>query len=187
MLRLRLAPILMLGILCTALPASAQNAVPTFDLSAGYQFTHVPDESLPLGFAVDAAKNWGPLGLVGEIGWAHKSEETSGFDTSFNLWHFGAGPRWSSRRSPKVTPYVQVLAGVANLRSSVETSGVEISGSDTGFMLQPGGGISVMAGDGWAVFGSVDYRRVFLGDDGEVSGGDENEYRFLFGVRMQLE
>ena len=188
MLRLRLAPVLMLGILCTALPASAQNAVPTFDLSAGYQFTHVPDESLPLGFAVDAARNWGPLGLVGEIGWAHKSDESSGFDTSLNLWHFGAGPRWSLRRSPAVTPYVQVLAGVANLRASVEASGVDISGSDTGFMLQPGGGISVMAGDGWAVFGSVDYRRVFLGDDSEVgSGEDENEFRFLFGIRMVLD
>ena len=184
MLRLRLAPVLMLGFLCTALPVSAQNAVPTFELSAGYQFTHVPDESLPLGFAVDGSRNWGPLGLVGEIGWAHKSDDTLGVDTSFNLWHFAAGPRWSSRRTPNITPYAQVLAGVANLRSSIETSGVDISGSETKFMVQPGGGLSVMAGDGWAVFGSVDYRRVFVGEE---DGGGENEFRFLIGIRMVLE
>jgi hypothetical protein len=184
MLRLRLVPVLMLGILCTALPASAQNAAPTFELSAGYQFTHVPEENLPLGFAIDGSRNWGPLGLVGEIGWAHKSDDSIGFDTNFNLWHFAAGPRWSSHRSPAVTPYAQVLAGVATLRTSVEAAGVDISGSETKFMVQPGGGISVRAGDGWAVFGSVDYRRVFVGEE---DGGGENEYRFLFGVRMQLE
>jgi opacity protein-like surface antigen len=190
MLRLKSLSALVIGMLCLAWPVSAQNAAPTFELSAGYQFTHAPDQNLPLGFAVDGSRNWGALGLVGEIGWAHGSDDSDGFDVSSNLWHFGAGPRFSSRRSPRVSPYAQVLAGVANLRSSVEIAGTDISDSVTKFMLQPGAGVSVVAGDGWAVFGSADYRRVFLGDDGDNGDDDgdgENEFRFMIGIRMQLE
>jgi hypothetical protein len=165
------------------LPASAQE-VPTFELSAAYQFTHVPDENLPLGFAVDAARNWGALGILGEGGWAHQSDELLGIETSLNLWHVGAGPRWSSRRNPRVTPFAQVIAGIAVARSSVGVAGNDLTFTETDFMVQPGGGVSVEAGDGWAIFGSVDYRRVFLNED---NAEDENQVRFLIGLRMVLE
>jgi hypothetical protein len=63
-------------------------------------------------------------------------------------------------------------------------------------MVQPGGGVSFQAGDGWAIFGAVDYRRVFIGDDDpEVEPLDdddddssgENEFRIFVGVRMLLD
>jgi opacity protein-like surface antigen len=172
----------------TALPAAAQAPVPTFELSAGYQFTHIPEESLPLGFAVDAARNWGNAGLVAEGGWAHDSQNEFGVDASLNLWHLGAGPRWSARQNPRFTPFAQVIAGWLQARSSVEVGGVDFSGSTNHFMVQPGGGVSVEAGDGWAVVGSIDYRRVFINDegDGDDSSG-ENQYRVFFGLRMLLE
>jgi hypothetical protein len=186
MIARRLAVALIIGILTTVAPASAQTEGPTFELSAAYQFTHVPDENLPLGFAIDASRNWGMLGLVAEGGWAHESDDSLGFDTSLNLWHIGAGPRWSGRRSPTFTPYAQVIAGITHTRSTIGSGSAELKGSETSFMLQPGAGVSVVAGDGWAVFGAVDYRRVFLGDD--VAGvEDENQFRFLIGLRMQLE
>jgi hypothetical protein len=184
MLRLRTVSALVLGMLCAAWPAGAQTTVPTFELSAGYQFTRVPDENLPLGFAIDASRNWGSLGLVAEGGWAHKSDDSQGFDSSLNLWHLGAGPRWSSWRSAAVTPYAQVIAGMANLRASFGSGASEQTDSATKFMVQPGAGISFNRGDGWAVFGAADYRRVFIGED---DGGGENEFRFLIGVRMLLE
>jgi hypothetical protein len=175
----------------SASPAAAQTEVPTFELSAGYQFTHIPEESMPFGLVVDAARNWGNAGLVAEGGWAHDSESAFGVDASLNLWHLGAGPRWSARQNPRFTPFVQVIGGWLHARSGIESGGVDLSGSTNHFMVQPGGGVSVEAGDGWAVVGSIDYRRVFIGDDDNGNGDDgesgENQYRIFFGVRMLLE
>ena len=175
--RLVLAAII--GTLGMALPARAQTITPpTFDLSAGYQFTHVPDENLPWGIAVDAARNWGLFSLVADGGWAFRSDE----GTKINLWHVGAGPRWSSRKSATVTPYAQVIAGIAHPHVSFE--GSDDSEGQTNFMLQPGGGVSVVGGDGWAYWFAADYRRVFSSDD-ELD--DENQFRFVIGIRMVLE
>jgi hypothetical protein len=171
-------------VLGTVLPASAQG--PTFELSAGYQYTHVPEESIPLGFAVDAARNWGATGLVAEGGWAHDSESAFDIDASLTLWHLGAGPRWTSRANPRVTPFVQVLGGWMHARSSIEVAGDDISGSSNHFMVQPGVGVSMEAGDGWSVVTSVDYRRVFIDDEGDGESG-ENQYRVFVGLRMLLD
>jgi opacity protein-like surface antigen len=176
---------LVAGILGTGLPAAAQ--APTFELGAGYQFTHIPEQSLPIGFAVDAARNMGEtLGWVAEGGWARDSESAFGVDASLDFWHLGAGPRLSARRSPRATPFAQLIVGWLHARQSVEFAGVDESGSSNHFMLQPGGGISVQAGDGWSVVGSVDYRRVFIEDLDEDESG-ENQFRVFFGARMLLD
>jgi hypothetical protein len=166
--------------------ASAQTAGPTYELSAGYQYTHIPDESVPLGFAIDGARNYGAFAVVGEGGWAHDSSSPQGVDTSLNLWHLGAGARVNGRGTSRVNPYAQVIAGWLQMRSSVTVGGVDISGSTNHFMVQPGGGVSMETGDGWAVFGAVDYRRVFL-DEATAGSSGENEYRVFFGVRMLLD
>jgi opacity protein-like surface antigen len=184
-----LAALVAVIVLGTTSPAAAQAQVPTFELSAGYQFTHIPDQSFPLGFAIDAARNWGNLGLVAEGGWAHDSESDDEFDVdeSFNLWHLAAGARVSARQNPRVTPFAQVLAGWLQARASVEVAGVDISDSTNHFMLQPGGGVSFEAGDGWAIVGSVDYRRVFISDEDDDDGSGENQFRVFFGARMLLD
>jgi hypothetical protein len=53
-------------------------------------------------------------------------------------------------------------------------------------MLQPGVGVGIAAGDGWGIFGQVDYRRVFLKESEDGSSG-ENEFRVYFGVRFLLD
>src|SRR5262245_35124306 len=172
-------------LLGSVLPAAAQTAQPTFELSAGYQYTHVPDQELPLGFAIDGARNLGSFGLVAEGGWAHGSDDESGIDTSLNLWHLGAGAR-VTRNGGRARPFAQVLGGWIQGRTSAEIGGGDISESSNHFMLPPGGGGSLQAGDGWAVVGSVDYRRVFFsGDDSDESG--ENEFRVFVGIRMLLD
>jgi opacity protein-like surface antigen len=180
-----LAALIAVIALGTTSPAAAQT--PTYELSAGYQFTHITDQSFPIGFAVDAARNWESFSLVAEGGWAFDSgsDNALNLDEHFNLWHLGAGARVSGRQNPRVTPFGQVLAGWLQARASVEVAGVDVSDSSNHFMVQPGGGVSIQAGDGWAIVGSFDYRRVFIDDDDDDDG--ENQFRIFFGARMLLD
>jgi hypothetical protein len=79
-----------------------------------------------------------------------------------------------------------VLAGVVYSRSSFEFSGGGSDDSATRFMLQPGAGVNVVAGDGWGVVGAVDYRRVFLDEQDDGASG-ENDFRVFVGLRMILD
>jgi hypothetical protein len=168
---------------------------PTWELSGGYQILHVPEETFPFGLNVDGAWNLSEsLGLVAEIGFARKSEDfdngdlddDGGGEFDLTIWNFGAGPRWNLRRSPKLWPYAQVLAGFAHARASADVLGVDADSSETRFMIQPGVGIDWVAGDGWGIIGAIDYRRVFL-DEEEHGESGENEFRVFLGARMILD
>jgi hypothetical protein len=168
---------------------------PTFELTGGYQFLHAGEDlNFPFGLNVDAAWSYRPnLSLVGEIGWSFKSEDFGIPDADLNLheWTFAAGPRWNGRGERRVWPFAQVLAGAAVTRTSGEVGGIEDSQSSTHFMLQPGVGVNIVAGDGWGFVGQVDYRRLFVGDDDEDGEDDDsdgdNQFRVFFGVRMILD
>ena len=175
--------------------ASAQavgtTTSPTFELGAAYQFLHVSassddtevdvDDSFPFGLAVDAARYWGPLGLVAEGGWANDSADVPGFSVTSNFYHFGAGPRFALHTAGRVRPYAQVLVGASILHGRVEQEGFpDESDSETAFMVQPGFGATFVMGDGWGLFGDVAYRRSFF-DTGT------NDIRVLFGARMILD
>jgi hypothetical protein len=181
--------------------ASAQGSAgtttnPTYELSGGYQLFHAgrvctddtlteqcsADRTFPLGVAVDAARNFGAFGIVGEAGFAFDSEENNGDDFKFNTWHLAGGGRWSLRRG-RVWPYAQVLAGLIQDRVNIE-DGDDFS--QTSFMLQPGFGANFVVGDGWGLFGQVDYRRVFL-DETENFSDSRNDFRVFIGVRMILD
>jgi outer membrane protein with beta-barrel domain len=162
--------------------ATGTSLNPTWETSAGYQVLHVPHQTFPFGLNVDGAANFGPTGLVAELGWAvHKSD-----DVTTNVFNLGAGPRWTARTQAKAWPFVQVIAGMAHARVSVDTAGIEVTSSGTHFMLQPGAGAVFLAGDGWGIVGQVDYRRVFLDKDKTGKSG-ENDVRVLVGVRFILD
>jgi hypothetical protein len=63
----------------------------------------------------------------------------------------------------------------------------------TSFMLQPGVGSTYVVGDGCGIFGSVDYRRVFLKDESDSTdplasqSNGRNDIRVFLGVRMILD
>jgi hypothetical protein len=165
------------ALIVSAAPAAAQDA-PAVELGVGYQFLDFEESSsLPLGFSVDVS---GALtdtfSWVGEVGWSRDSEELLGADFSFTALHFAGGARWSGRYSPRFTPFVQVLVGAQ--RSSYEEDGDDL-GSNTDFLLQPGGGVAYSMGT-WSIFGQVDYRRVFFEDEGV------NGVRFVVGARVPL-
>jgi hypothetical protein len=171
---------------------------PTFELAAGYQLfkagkvcnddpvteTCSADRTFPFGVAIDAARNFGALAIVGEGGWAFDSEESGGEDFKFNTWHLAGGARWNMRRG-RFWPYGQVLAGVIQDRLNMDSQfGDDVS--QTSFMLQPGIGATFIAGDGWGLFGQVDYRRVFLDEEENLSDG-RNDVRLFIGARMILD
>jgi hypothetical protein len=170
-------------------PPPATLAFPTWEITGGYQFLHIPDENFPIGLNLDGAWNLSSLfGLVAEGGWNYKSidDETLDEDIDLTSWNLGAGPRVTSRASATFQPYGQVIVGMVHARASTEVADLDISNSDTRFMLQPGGGVNVVAGDGWGVVGAVDYRRVFLNEDEDGESG-ENEFRVFVGIRMILD
>jgi hypothetical protein len=175
--------------------ASAQavgtTTSPTFELGAAFQYLRVSVEgegdedgasnSFPFGLAVDAARYWGPLGIVAEGGWANDSADVPGFSVTSNFYHFGAGPRFALHTAGRVRPYAQVLVGASILPGRVEEDGVpDISDTSSAFMVQPGVGATFVMGDGWGLFGDVAYRRSFF-DTGS------NDIRVLFGARMILD
>ena len=183
---------------------------PTFELAAGYQLfragevcdddpleqTCVPDRMFPFGLTVDAVRNFGPFGIVAEGGWSYDTDsilddedelpEVDEVDLNFNAWHVGGGFRYTSRKSAGFWPYAQILAGVAHDRISTELADDDFS--QTNFMLQPGVGVTWVAGDGWGIFGQFDYRRVFLDEEDNLAGASgRNDMRFVVGVRMILD
>jgi hypothetical protein len=161
---------------------TSTTTAPTWETTFGYQVLHVPDRTFPFGLNVDGARNFGPIGIVADLGWARDSQD----GLTSNYWNFAAGPRWSGPRAGRVWPYAQVLAGGLYARATTTVAGSDITNSRTRFMLQPGVGVGVTAGDGWGVIGQVDYRRVFLHDDTDGSSG-ENELRVFVGVRVLLD
>jgi len=166
--------------------ASAQTATPTFELSAGYQFLHAQDQSFPFGLNIDGMRHYGSLGLVGEAGWARHSDTDAGPTFTNNMWNFGAGPRWTGFGTGKNWPYAQVLGGVAVAHTNFDVNGGS-SNTHTSFMLQPGVGMTFVAGDGWGVFGQVDYRRTFFDESDTTAPSMNNQFRVFAGVRMILD
>jgi hypothetical protein len=169
-----------------AAQASGTTANPTFDLGAAYQFLHVSGgdegegQSFPYGLAIDGARYWGALGLAAEGGWAYDSTDDDEFAAKTNYFHAAAGPRFAVRSPGRVRPYAQVLFGVSAVHFSIDN--IDDSGdTDTAFMIQPGGGVNFVLGDGWGLFGDVAYRRTFWENNGA------NEIRVLVGVRMILD
>jgi hypothetical protein len=171
----------------TATPQTTTN--PTFELQGGYQWLYITDDpgtNFPFGLAVDAARNFGSLGVVAEGGWSIRSEGDDPDDVLFNYWHAGGGVRFSSRRNVKVWPYAQVLAGVAVHNASGDVGGIDVGDTSTHFMVQPGGGVNFVIGDGLGLFAAADYRRVFMDEDTDGTSG-LNEFRIFVGLRMILD
>ena len=191
-------------VLCSALTASAQQQpppaqrpapqpapstsnTPTFELSGGYQFLHVPDQNFPFGLNVDGARHYGSLGLVAEIGWSHGSDDSAGVDASFNAWNYGVGGRWTRFNSGRVWPYAQVILGAETLHSSFDVGGIDTSDTETSFMLQPGVGVTYVVSDGFGIFGQVDYRRTFFDEPDDTDDSINNQFRVFVGARMILD
>jgi opacity protein-like surface antigen len=158
--------------------AQAQNAG-GIEVAAGYSFLHDQEleENLPLGWVVSVAGPANaPLSIVGEVGGNYKTLSALGVDVTLRVHSFLAGVKVASRTGPGVTPFGQILAGAARFSGDVNVAGFGVGTSETGFALQPGGGVDVGVGARAAVRLEGDYRLV------RVEGSNGNEWRFVVGV-----
>jgi hypothetical protein len=173
----------------SAAQGAATTSTPTFEVSGGYQLLRVPDQTFPFGLNVDGVRHFGSLGLVGEIGFAHDSEEVGGGadDLSIQAWNIGVGGRWTGFGSGRVWPFAQVLVGAEVLRFSADIGGDDNSATETSFMLQPGVGVNFIVADGLGIVGQVDYRRTFFDEGDDAEDSVNNQFRVFFGLRLILD
>jgi opacity protein-like surface antigen len=148
--------------------------VPRYELAAGYAFLKDGDNSLPLGWNASFALNYtNRLGAIADIGGNYKTLE--GVD--FNIHTFLVGSRYSFRGERRLTPYVDVLIGVARAGASVP-GGDSASVSD--FAAQFGVGLDYRVSDRVSLRTGFDFRNI------STEGGSAQQYRVLAGVSFAL-
>ena len=134
-------------VLVAALPLRAAAADDTVDFAIGYSLMHDTDVdgNFPMGWFASVGKKMTPsITIVGDVSGNYKTIEAApGIDAKLKVHTFAAGPRWSARHG-EVTPWVQMLFGVAHMSGNVLGFGA----SDNGFAIQPGGGIDYAMGSG---------------------------------------
>src|SRR5262245_1403870 len=174
---------LVLLLVSVAIPAAAQT--PKFELGAGYQLSHIPDNTNPVGFDLDLAvstmEKWS---VVGEVGLTRDSEGFEGIaSASLTDTNFGGGLRYNGRMSP-ISGYFQIVAGAIHRKVSADVLGESLDlPSANKFMLQPSVGFTfdMMKNAGFKV--DLGYRRVFL-DEAEDGDSGENQFRFVAGINI---
>jgi outer membrane immunogenic protein len=126
-----------------ATPANAQD-VPKFNIFAGYSYVREnPATSGIDGFSLNGgsasiaynANHW--LSAVADFGGYHSNNILgTGVDGTLSTYLFG--PRVSFRRDSRITPFGQVLIGVAHIGGS---NGLAFSTSNNSFAMTIGGGV----------------------------------------------
>jgi hypothetical protein len=165
-----------------AVRAAAQTPPDSpLDMSVGYQATHIPGQTYPLGVSFDISGALTPMiRIVDEVGVSVATQTTSSFGSgTLTLYHYGAGPRFVATAN-RVRLFAQVLAGGVRTHADLTTtSGSPFIDGDNALMLQPGGGIIVPLTGSFSVIASAAYQRAFF----KEYGGD-NETRAFLGLQI---
>lgn len=107
------------------------------------------------------------------------------------MWTFGAGGRYTAFNSGRGWPYAQLIVGAAVAHTSIgDEDGIDdddLSDTEKAFLLQPGVGVTWLAGDGWGPLRPGRYRRTFFDEPDDVDDSINNQFRIFVGARMILE
>jgi len=110
---------------------------------AGYSFYDDQTNGLSYGggWLFSAARQMTPrIDLVGSISGSSRSDDLRGINlASSSIYTFAGGPKYTWPAQNRVTPFAQVLVGIA----SVHTTTLGVSDSSAGFALQPGFGVDL--------------------------------------------
>jgi outer membrane immunogenic protein len=160
--------ILLAGMILLAAAISRAQETPEAELSASYSYLRfgVSNGVNQNGASISAVANlnrW--FGLASDFGGYHKSEA----GVTFNTYTYLGGPRFSYRKSSRVTPFSQVLVGGA--RGSLAGSG-----SGNGFAYRVGGGVDWGLTQHLALRPQLDYIGM------RFSGNNVNTVRGSFGI-----
>jgi hypothetical protein len=157
-------------ILFSAAGVWAQDT-PGAEVSASYSYLRfgVSNGVNQNGASVSFAGNFNRwLGLAGDVGGYHKSQNGN----TFNTYTYMGGPRFSYRNSSQVTPFAQVLVGGAH----GSLSGFGGSDSVNGFAYSAGGGLDLGLTKHLALRPQLDYIGM------RFSGNTVNTVRGSFGI-----
>lgn len=147
--------------------AEERKPVPRISVGGGYAFVrHIEgdwrDENLPRGFWVFASARLAhSIELTGEYARTTKSYD-SGISPIFiaprlEIDTLTFGPTLRFRSGRRWSPYVQTLAGAYRWR----TESFFFRGSDTDFVVQPGGGVDVRLFERLSLRAQADLRTIF--------------------------
>ncbi len=150
-------------VIAAACATAAQEPTPKAELFGGYAYGG--DNSR--GWAGSAAFNVNRLlGLAADFGGQYTSFASADASERIRTHTFLFGPRFSLRRSRRVTPFVHALAGFAHTDSRARELGFDFRAADTTFAAGIGGGLDVSLGRRVAIRAfQLDYLRTgFYGD-----------------------
>lgn len=146
---MRVVPVISAAALAATLAGAgeaAAQATPTAEGAIGYAYLH--DEELSLGFPVGwvasvagNATSW--LSLVGEVGGSYRNDTIGDADLKLRVHAFTAGPRLAVTSNAPISPFVQLLVGVAHGAVDVGVPGVGLVVRGTSLAVQPGIGINL--------------------------------------------
>jgi hypothetical protein len=156
------------------------------ELAAGYSAMrdYEGEATFPRGwFASVATDVAGPLALVGDASGSYKSMGGLDIDISMNIHTFMGGPRvvW---RTSRVSPYGQMLFGVARFATTFTLPEESLSDAQNYFTMAPGGGIDVRFSDRGAIRIGASMR--FIRAETFTPSGSEpitfREFQFIAGI-----
>lgn len=134
------------------------------------------------GFDVSIAGNvnsW--LGLVADVGGQYSRFTDQGFTERIRTHSFLFGPRISSRKNHRVTPFAHALFGVSKLKTETDEFGPLLSFSDSSFAMALGGGLDVRISDRLAIRAiQLDYLRTRFFEESQQKG------RLSFGLVVRF-
>jgi hypothetical protein len=164
--------------LALALPAQAAAQAPAqANLGVGYgslREAGADGATYATGWLVAfASRPIGAIRWVGEVGGSYRAPA----DVRQQLMSYEGGVRIEPRRG-SMAPFVQTLAGVEHFS--------ETGFTETGFSIQPGGGLDAWLTDRLAIRGQADYRWVRVGAGAGLPANTVNEWRIGIGVAIGL-
>jgi outer membrane immunogenic protein len=164
---------------------------PRVDVFGGYSYMRsnivVSDTSINLnGASGSISYNFnGWLGVVGDVGVYHQGSITAN-GLSLTVSTYQAGPRFSLRRHPRLTPFGQVLLGAGHAGGTLYTTslggGVPPLGASNALVLTAGAGVD------WKVTRSVGIRVIQAEylysqfNNGAGHGSEQNNVRLSAGI-----
>jgi opacity protein-like surface antigen len=135
---------------------AAQDA-PALEVAAGYAFLHDQDSgyNFPAGWTASVAAHatsW--FDAVADAGGSYKTLSIPGDHPKFSVYSVMGGPRFRLAHAGPVSPFAQVLFGVARAATTV----VGVSETARDFAYQPGVGVDVALAPHLAARLEGDYR-----------------------------
>src|SRR5438874_2425339 len=100
------------------------------------------------------------LGLGADFSGQFTRLDENGVRENIKTYSLLFGPRFSVRKSKKVTPFVHAMFGVSRIRTETDEFGPLVSFADTSFGMAAGGGLDVRLNDRFAIRAvQLDYLR----------------------------